>query len=89
MTQGHHLAANEYIDLAKEGQVPTPFSSTSVFGEYFPDFVRDLITHFQDERKGTTTVLDAIKRIGLSRNTGPVKMAEVPEGSGEQCSPTT
>ena len=79
LTQGHHLAANEYIDLAKEGQVPTPFSSTSVFNEYFPDFVRDLITHFQDERKGTTTVLDAIKRIGLSRNTGPVKMAEVPE----------
>ena len=51
LAQGHLLAANEYIDLAKEGQVPTPSGSTNVFGEYFPDFVRDVITHFQDERK--------------------------------------
>ncbi len=79
LAQGHLVAANEYIDLANDGQVPTPSGSTNVFDEYFPYFVRDVITHFQDERKGTTTVLDAIKRIGLSRNMGPVKMAEVPK----------
>ena len=79
LARNHFLAANEYIDLAKQGRVPTIPDSTSTFDEYFPTFLRALIAHFKDEKQGAATIPEAIKRISSARNMGPVKMAEVPK----------